>query len=106
MSEHPWFPGVNGNSSAHVEGAENSTQLSLIVRVLQNCVSAWKRTVLLLLSCPSHNFVPLAAHAIARSVTAARSSAVQASSSRRQEMRWAIVCVSPQSQSTDLASSR
>ena len=34
-------------------------------------------------------------------VTVARSSAVQASSSRRQERRWAIVCGSPQSQSTD-----
>ena len=45
MSEHPWVPGVNRNSSAHDEGAENSTQLSLIVSVLQNCVSAWKRTV-------------------------------------------------------------
>ena len=42
------------------------------------------------------------AHAFARSVTVARSSAVQASSSRRQERRWAIVCGSPQSQSTDL----
>ena len=41
------------------------------------------------------------AHAFARSVTVARSSAVQASSSRRQERRWAIVCGSPQSQSTD-----
>ena len=38
------------------------------------------------------------AHAFARSVTVARSSAVQASSSRRQERGWAIVCGSPQSQ--------
>ena len=46
-------------------------------------------------------FSHLRAHALARSVTVARSSAVQASSSRRQERRWAIVCGSPQSQSTD-----
>ena len=51
-------------------------------------------------------FSHLWAHAFARSVTVARSSAVQASSSRRQERRWAIVCGSPQSQSTDWASSR
>ena len=51
-------------------------------------------------------FFHLRAHALARSVTVARSSAVQASSSRRQERRWAIVCGSPQSQSTDWASSR
>ena len=51
-------------------------------------------------------FSYLQAHAFARSVTVARSSAVQASSSRRQERRWAIVCGSPQSQSTDWASSR
>ena len=37
-----------------------------------------------------------------RSVTVARSSAVQASSSRRQERRWAIVCGSQQSQSPRL----
>ena len=62
---------------------------------------------------PSSSFVsftqfsPLRAHAIARSVTVARSSAVQASSSRRQERRWAIVCAPPpQSQSTEWASSR
>ena len=60
---------------------------------------------LLLLSCPSHNFL-LRAHAFARSVTVARLSAVHASSSRRQERRCAIVCGSPQSQSTDWASSR
>ena len=48
----------------------------------------------------------LRAHALARYVTVARSSVVQASSSRRQERRWAIVCRSPQSQSTDWASSR
>ena len=46
-------------------------------------------------------FSHLRAHAFARSVTVARSSAVQASSSRRQERRWAIVCGSPKSQSTD-----
>ena len=46
------------------------------------------------------------AHAFAPSVTVARMLAVQASSSRRQERRWAIVCGSPQSQSTDWASSR
>ena len=46
------------------------------------------------------------AHAFSRSVTVARSSAVQASSGRRQESRWAIVCGSPQSQSTNWASSR
>ena len=51
-------------------------------------------------------FSHLRAHAFARSVTVARSSAVQASSSRRQERRCAIVCGSPQSQSTDWASSR
>ena len=50
-------------------------------------------------------FSHLRAHAFARSVTVARSSAVQASSSRRQERRWAIVCGSPQSQSTDCAQS-
>ena len=49
----------------------------------------------ILLSCPSHNFSHLRAHAIGRSVTEARSSVVQASSSRRQERRWAIVCGSP-----------
>ena len=48
----------------------------------------------------------LQAQAFARSVIVARSSAVQASSSRRQERRWAIVCGSPQSQFTDWASSR
>ena len=54
-----------------------------------------------------HTIFPhLRAHAVARSVTVARSSAVQASSSRRQERRWAIVCGSPQSQSTNWASSR
>ena len=42
----------------------------------------------------------------ALSIIVARSSAVQASSSRWQEMRWAIVSGSPQSQSTDWASSR
>ena len=36
-------------------------------------------------------FSHLRAHAFARSVTVARSSAVQASSSRRHERRWAIV---------------
>ena len=51
-------------------------------------------------------FSHLRAHAFARSLTVARSSSVQASSSRRQERRWAIVCGSPQSQSTDWASSR
>ena len=51
-------------------------------------------------------FSHLRAHVFARSVTVARSSAVQASSSRRQERRWAIGCGSPQSQSTDWASSR
>ena len=51
-------------------------------------------------------FSHLRAHAFVRSVTVARSSAVQASSSRRQERRWAIVCGSPQSQSTYWASSR
>ena len=51
-------------------------------------------------------FSHLRAHSFARSVTLARSSTVQASSSRRQERRWAIVCGSPQSQSTDWASSR
>ena len=51
-------------------------------------------------------FFHLRAHAFARSVTVARSSAVHASSSRRQGWRWAIVCGSPQSQSTDWASSR
>ena len=51
-------------------------------------------------------FSHLRAHAFARSVTVARSSAVQASSSRRQERRWAIVCGSPPSQSTHWASSR
>ena len=51
-------------------------------------------------------FSHLRVHAFARSVTVARSSAVQASSSRRQERRWAIVCGSPQSQSTNWASSR
>ena len=40
-----------------------------------------------------HTISPhLRAHAFARSVTVGRSSAVQASSSRRQERRWAIVC--------------
>ena len=50
-----------------------------------------------------HTIFPhLWAHAFARSVTVARSSAVQASSSSRwQERRWAIVCGSSQSQSTD-----
>ena len=43
-------------------------------------------------------------HAFARSVTVARSSAVQASSSRRQERKTAIVRGSPRSQSTDWAS--
>ena len=61
---------------------------------------------MLLLSCPSHHFSHLRAHAIARSVTVARSSTVQTPSGRRQERRWAIVCGSPQSQSTDWASSR
>ena len=65
---------------------------------------------LLLLSYPSHKlhtmFSHLRAHAFALSVTVARSSAVQALSSRRQERRWAIVYGSPQSQSTDWASSR
>ena len=37
-------------------------------------------------------FSHLRAHTFALSVTVARSSAVQASSSRRQERRWAIVC--------------
>ena len=49
----------------------------------------------LLPSCPSHNCSHLRAHAIGRSATVARSSAVQASSTRRQERRWAIVCGSP-----------
>ena len=47
---------------------------------------------ILLLSCPLHNGLTLAAHAFARSVTVARSSAAHASSSRRQERKWAIVC--------------
>ena len=51
-------------------------------------------------------FSHLRVHAFARSVAVARSSAVQVSSSRRQERRWTIVCGSPQSQSTDWASSR
>ena len=42
-------------------------------------------------------FSHLRARAFALAVTVARSSAVQASSSRRQERRWAIVCGSPQS---------
>ena len=61
--------------------------------------------LLLLLSCPSHNFPHLRAHAFARYATVVRSSAVQASYSRRQERRCTIVCDSPQSQSTDWASS-
>ena len=40
---------------------------------------------------PSH----LQAHAFSRSVTGVRSSTVQASPSRKQERRWAIVCGSP-----------
>ena len=51
-------------------------------------------------------FSHLRAHAFSRSVTVASSSAVQVSYSRRQERRWAVVCRSPQSQSTDWASSR
>ena len=51
-------------------------------------------------------FSHLRAHAFARSVTVARSSAVQASSSRRQERRWAIVCGSTQSHSTERVSSK
>ena len=51
-------------------------------------------------------FSHLRAHAFARSVTVARSSAVRGLSSRRQERRWAIVCGSPQSQSTDWAAAR
>ena len=50
---------------------------------------------LLLLSCSSHNLSHLRAHAFARSVTVARSSAVQASSSRRQDRKRAIVCGFP-----------
>ena len=51
-------------------------------------------------------FSHLRAHAFALSVAVARPSAVQASSSRRQERRWAVVCGSPQLQSTHWASSR
>ena len=51
-------------------------------------------------------FSHLRAHAFAHYVTVARSSAVQVSSSRRQVRMWTIVCGSPQSQSTDWASSR
>ena len=47
----------------------------------------------------------LRAHAFARSVTVTRSSAVQASSSSRQQRRWAIVCSSPQLQFKDWVSS-
>ena len=47
----------------------------------------------------------LRAHAFARSVTVSRSSAVQASSSSRQQRRWAIVCSSPQLQFKDWVSS-
>ena len=46
-------------------------------------------------------FSHLRAHAFASSVTVTISSAVQTLSIRRQERRWAIVCGSPQSQSTD-----
>ena len=62
----------------------------------------------ILLSCPLHHFLPLKlrAHAFARSVNVVRSSAVHASSRRRRERRWAIVCGSPHSQSTNWASSR
>ena len=63
--------------------------------------TVWSLSRLLLLSCPSHHFLPLA-----RSFTVARSSAVQASSSRRQERRCAIIYGSPQSQTTHWASSR
>ena len=45
MSEHPCVMGVNGDSSAHVEGGEHSTHVWVIVLVLQNCASASKRTV-------------------------------------------------------------
>ena len=51
-------------------------------------------------------FSHLLAHAFARSFTVAWWSAVQASSSRRQERRYAIIYGSPQSQTTDWASSR
>ena len=51
-------------------------------------------------------FSHLRAHTVARYVTVTRSSAVQTLSSRRQERRWAIVCGSPESQSTDWRSSR
>ncbi|KAI0239741.1 hypothetical protein LSAT2_009538 [Lamellibrachia satsuma] len=47
----------------------------------------------------------LRAHAFARPVTVTRSSAVQASSSSRQQRRWAIVCSSPQLQLKDWVSS-
>ena len=76
------------------------------VTEFENLGSTLQSDGLLLISCPSHNFPHLRANAIARSVTVARSSAVQASSSRRQERRWAIVGGSPQSQSTYWASSR
>ncbi len=76
-----------------LEGARASTGL---------CVDAISSSVV-----PFAQFSPTCGrHAFARSVTVARSSAVQVSYSRRQERRWAVVCRSPQSQSTDWASSR
>ena len=96
LEQHTEFCGrsIVPSSSAHLSlyidlsSAEALLQFSFFFRVLHTM------------------FSHLRAHAFALSVTVARSSAVQASSSRRQERRWAIVCGSPQSQSTDWASSR
>ena len=55
--------------------------------MLTNNTMLKKYNVLLLLSCPSQKISHVRAHSIARYVTVARSLALQASSSRRQEMR-------------------
>ena len=53
----------------------------------------------------SHNVLPLAGALLCSLNDSARSSVVQASSSSRQQRRWAIVCSSPQLQFKDWVSS-
>ena len=70
------------------------------------CECFCRGRLLLLMSCPSHNVLPLAGACLCPLCHCGKVVSRKASSSRWQERRWAIVCGSPQSQSTDWGSSR
>ena len=70
------------------------------------CECFCRGRLLPLMLCPSHNVLPLAGACLCPICHCGRVVSRKASSSRWQERRWAIICGSPQPQSTDWGSSR